>query len=128
MKISVAEAIQIIFGAVQIFLAWISIRRQSIPQEPSKEGSNKVRKVTSFLNSIEWFDSFSFLVSIGSLLAAVFVKPDSLLPWAQILVSYFFVVLAATVFTLTVVSIQTKRFAKALEYTLNNLQIDGGEF
>ena len=56
------------------------------------------------------------------------IKPDSLFPWAQILVSYFFVVLAATVFTLTVVRVQTNRFAKALEHTLNNLDFDGGEF
>jgi uncharacterized membrane protein len=128
MKISVAEAIQIIFGAVQIALAWISIRRQSTPKETSKEGPNKVRNVMSFVDSIEWFDSFSFLVSIGSLLAAVFIKPDSLFPWAQILLNYFFVVLAATVFTLTVVRVQTNRFAKALEHTLNNLDFDGGEF
>jgi hypothetical protein len=110
MNISVAEAIQIVFGAIQIVLAWMTIRRQSEPQKASSAELTEARRSTSFISFITRFDAFALAASFGSLLAATFVQPDFLLPWAQTILSYFFIALSATTFTLTVVRVQAERY------------------
>jgi len=110
MNISAAEAIQIIFGAIQIVLAWTTIRRQSEPQKASAAEITEARRSTSFFSFITPFDVFSLAVSFGSLLAATFVQPEFLLPWAQTILGYFFIALSATTFTLTVVRVQAERY------------------
>ena len=132
MSVSLAEAIQIIFGAIQILLAWLTIRRQSEPRKASNAEISEVRKSTSFASFTTRFDAFAFVVSIGSLVAAELVQPDFLLPWAQTLLNYFFVALSATIFTLTVVRVQAARFAvrftESFSKALKSTEFDGGEF
>ena len=128
MNITLGESIEIAIMVVQTAFGWMTIRRQSEPRVPPDANRNEIRRATSFLRSIAPFDAFAFLVSISALLVAALVQPGWLVPWAQRLVPFFFVALASSVFALTVVRVQANRFSKDLTNTLNNLNIDGGEF
>ena len=128
MKFTVAEWIQITIGLAQLFLGYLAIRKQSKPSNDLENSNKKSNGNITFFNSMDRFDFFALFVSLGCLVSGAIFSLPSISENFERLMKYSLLAISSSVFTLTIIRIQTNKITRIVHYAYENAKLDGGNF
>ncbi len=128
MKFTVAEWIQITIGLAQLFLGYLAIRKQSKPSNDLENSNKKSNGNITFFNSMDRFDFFALIVSLGCLVSGAIFSLPSIIENFERLMRYSLLAISSSVFTLTIIRIQTNKITRIMHYAYENAKLDGGNF
>ena len=109
-----------------------NVKRKEIAEKMKiKEAINSNKKSNgniTFFNSMDRFDFFALFVSLGCLVSGAIFSLPSISENFERLMKYSLLAISSSVFTLTIIRIQTNKITRIVHYAYENAKLDGGNF